>query len=79
MSRRSKPLIEPRQDRFDWSQSMGKVTIDARRERIVIAGRLFDIQMVTDRVFELRERSVVEERGRYAEISQRRGPEFITI
>ena len=79
MNRQSKPPIEPRQDGFDGSQSMGKVTIDAGREGIVIAGRLFGIQMVMDSVFELRERSVVEERGRYAEVSQRRGPEFITI
>src|SRR5262249_4207453 len=65
--------------RPDRSKAMGQVSVDAHRYRIIPASGLDCMQVVVDRILKTRKTSVVEERGLQCNISQRRGPEPVSI
>jgi hypothetical protein len=53
--------VDPLKYRLNWTEAIPQVVVDASRGRIVRSGEGGCIQVVTDRIFQLREGTVVEE------------------
>ena len=77
--RTCQPWIEPIEHWFQRSKPRTQIAVDACRGRVVGRRRFEDVQVMTYRVFETRERTVVEEGRLQRRVPQRRCSEPVAI
>ena len=71
--------IDSLQDGLDRTKSVSQIVVDTDSPCVVSSRRLENIEMVADRVVQLKEGTIVEKCRLESDIAKRRGPEFIAV